>query len=232
MLSLVKVLTLNAAGIPLALGLLGPRIESLAALVRERAPDVAAFQEVWLERDARRLRELAGLPYAARASGPGLVGNGLLVLSRYPVVSARFVAFRARPAWVSPESLSRKGALLVRLKTPWGERTVLDVHLATDYGRARARTTRREQLLEVAALAAAEGAHAVLGDFNEEPELVREALEPIGLKDACAGPARPPCGVTVEGLRADQVWGRRAAASALLPADSDHAAFEARLDLR
>jgi len=179
----VRAATLNTWGLP------GPFSRDLSARMREiadRLPtlgiDVMAFQEVWTA-DARRslaaVGPSAGLPHVWH-NEESLGGSGLLVLSRFPVVDARFERFHLRgdPEQLAQgEYLSGKGFVRLRLASPVGFISVVDTHLHARYSASAShqyRAHRIGQIVQLArGLAEIEDPLLVMGDFNfgeDDPE--------------------------------------------------------------
>jgi endonuclease/exonuclease/phosphatase family metal-dependent hydrolase len=90
----MRILSLNIWGAPWAKHR-PERIAAIAEEVKRLNPDVLCFQEVYLESDKAnligRLRET--WPHFHYFSS-GLIGSGLLTMSRYPIIEAAFYRFR------------------------------------------------------------------------------------------------------------------------------------------
>ena len=89
----VRLVTLNCWGLawPLALDVTA-RLHAIGEALPGLRCDVVAFQEVWTEEAVQILTasgERAGLKYAWNSLGP-TDGGGLLVISRTPLLAARF----------------------------------------------------------------------------------------------------------------------------------------------
>lgn len=159
--------TWNVFGLPWPVGHEVPRrCAAAAAAIAAMDADVIALQEVW--DDDSRLPLLATGHHAAWCRSPqGLMGqNGLLTLSRHPVLSAENLCFHAASGI---EALIGKGALRTRLALPGGcTLTVWNVHMQSGTDNAR---VRRAQIVQLAAWIGAEsdGQRLVLGDFNCGP---------------------------------------------------------------
>src|SRR5688500_12922252 len=90
----MRILTLNIWGVPYAKHRLA-RLKLIADKVLELSPDILCFQEVYLPRCPKILIDQLKVqyPYSHHFSS-GLVGSGLLTLSKYPIVDAAFHRFR------------------------------------------------------------------------------------------------------------------------------------------
>lgn len=249
---ILSALSFNVAGVPLVYAGWARRRDAIARRLRASSYDLVALQEVWLERDAEFLRRGSGLPHHARLTGEGLLGDGLLILSRFPILQTRRLTFRCRPPSLSilhrAEFLAAKGAVLARVQTPWGSLDVYDVHLAADYPSVSNREVRLAQLFELFLMIERHSsgrAFVILGDLNSQagdPEYVL-LRDLVGLRDVCMRGRRDLCGASYpdEGLRLDHVLlpagnlpaSARLAFTGNVPGAglrySDHAAVEAEI---
>lgn len=152
----LRVLTFNAWGVPVVTPARAERVAAMGAAIAELAPDVVAFQEVWLEEDAERLMaELAarGLPHGQRFDRGRLGGSGLVVVSRFPLEDATFAAYsqggRPKTPW-HLDWAAAKGIGKVRIHTPAGPVELADTHLQAGYGTADYQFVQIAQVLEAA----------------------------------------------------------------------------------
>jgi endonuclease/exonuclease/phosphatase family metal-dependent hydrolase len=205
----LRVLTFNVAGIPLAHARWPRRRAEIARLLRQSPYDIVALQEAWLDSDVATLHHESGFPNLARLGSSGIAGNGLAILTRYSVVHTAGVVFPLKPAALAElrrgESISSKGVIMARLRTPAGELDVYNTHFTSDYPGLDHRLFRLAQAFEVydmVRLNSQGRAFIVLGDLNCGPgdpefDLI---LDLLGLEDTCAGgPGRQPCGATHDG---------------------------------
>ncbi|XP_039440252.1 putative neutral sphingomyelinase [Culex pipiens pallens] len=90
----LSILTLNIWGIPYVSKDRAVRVEAIGEVLASGNYDIVSLQEVWSESDYRYLKEraAAALPFAHYFYS-GVVGSGLAVLSKYPIVSAFFHAW-------------------------------------------------------------------------------------------------------------------------------------------
>lgn len=163
----------------------GPaRLAAAPALLRASGADIIALQEVYTARHRRQLAEALAdaYPYVA---APGteelLLGSGLMLLSRHPIIGQSFTALPRRPGVAG--RLSRPGCLRVLVGTPGaGQVAVVNTHLpAFDDGRQRQ--------AEAAHLLGLGRDAILLGDFNCSPVIDQSIYRRIlaaGYRDAFA----------------------------------------------
>ncbi len=150
--TILSILTLNVWGLKI-----GPwsiarnvndRIRRISRDVHDLQPDVVAFQEVWCDTIARFLVTSMRYPYFSyrpqRKKLKGRLGNGLLVLSKFPILEEKGAAFSCftRP----DEFFANKGFLLTQIETPGGIFYLLNTHMGA--GRNPSDTCRRMKQLE------------------------------------------------------------------------------------
>ncbi|XP_037814723.1 putative neutral sphingomyelinase [Lucilia sericata] len=87
----LSILTLNVWGIPFVSADRAERMQHIGKELGSGKYDIVSLQEVWTEKDSATLQELtkAVLPYAHYFYS-GVIGAGLLVLSKYPIVTSLF----------------------------------------------------------------------------------------------------------------------------------------------
>lgn len=192
----LRLLTLNA----LFKGDVEPRLRALGAIVERDRYDVVCLQEVMWRRHARLLARLAPAYPHRLHTGAVLLEGGLVMLSRWPIVHARFVRFPpTRP--VRPELLMRKGAQVAVLDPPGGRFALVNTHLSAnrddDWSPAnRYSAVARTELDRLAG--GLDGLDPALpavltGDLNlprDSPALAG-FRERAGLRDPMAGDTRP-----------------------------------------
>jgi endonuclease/exonuclease/phosphatase family metal-dependent hydrolase len=193
----LKVLTFNVAGIPIIHPGLPERLEAIGPALRDY--DVVALQELWFDKDAETLRRLSGLPYYVRHERDIILGDGLALLSRYPIVETKRLVFSCRPSALrlyQGESVANKGVMFARLETPKGELDVYNTHVVANYGQSSPyRAFRLTQVFELAEFIRAtskDRPFILLGDLNTGPgERAYGVLKDLlGLNDACGGSCR------------------------------------------
>lgn len=202
--AVLRVLTLNAAGIPFVHPGIAVRMPAIAARIKAGDYDVVGLQEVWRDRDAQALAQAAGLAYSARFFHRLAVGTGLAILSRYPILETHEIHFSCTPSIfrvTQGEALAGKGALMARVKTPKGDLDVYDVHFVSDYPDSRYFTLRLTQVFELSEAMERWSAGRpvlLLGDLNAgpaDPEY-RILVDLLGLDDACLDRGTDHCGIT------------------------------------
>ena len=164
-----------------------PRLRALAGLLAAADHDVVCLQEVMWRANARLLT--VSLPHHAYA-GTALLRGGLVLLSRLPIVSARFVRFpMSGPP--RPELLMRKGVQVVTVSAPAGPVTVLNTHLSAYSAANRAVEVRA--LAGVVASVPPAMPLVLAGDLNlaRTSSLLAGLLTATGLHDARAGDTDP-----------------------------------------
>ena len=130
----LTVTTFNVWGLPRWInGASDARYQKIASAVEDLKSDVVLYQEVWTKQSFGELAGLAsrsGCPWwtaSARNRGTFLGQNGLLTLSKYPIVCSEVRHFNEARL---PDSLMHKGALKTTLELPSGKRVnVWNVHL-------------------------------------------------------------------------------------------------------
>lgn len=109
------------------------RLRAMAAEIRKLNADLISFQEVWTDEAASFLYHNLDYKYyyynPGRAAFKGYMGNGLLILSRYPVVEQKTIFFDHHTDWF--EYYAHKGALMVQVETPAGYVNVYNTHLGS-----------------------------------------------------------------------------------------------------
>ena len=185
----IRVLSLNMWGIPFAAAERRLRVEAVARHLATLPVDVVGLQEAWLPTDRERIIRAAarnGLHYSHYFRS-GLVGSGLLVLSRYPIAATAFWRFRLGGY---PEMLNEgdyyagKGIGLTRLLTPIGNVDVYNTHTVAQYIYDDAhdpyrgqRTASAYEITEFIRAQSSEGYPVIFtGDFNMRPEQPATAI--------------------------------------------------------
>jgi len=178
--SQLRVVTYNIWGMPTWISGASPdRYAQIAEELERQNADIILLQEVWSRRSHQAVP--AGGEWSVASAEPFSCffrRNGLVCLSRFPVVQGEFRPFRSA-AW--PDSLVEKGALKITVELGDSRRlNVWNVHLQA----GRSTRARSRQIGELAAWVsqARDGqiADIIAGDFNCTPEsseydqLVRE----------------------------------------------------------
>lgn len=191
--SALLLLTLNIGGIPIVHRDLPQRVEAIGRELKAGGYDIVGLQEAWRDKDAEALSAGSGLAHLARYERDVLLGTGLAILSRFPILQKFQRPFTARPSALriyQGESVANKGVLMARIQTPGGELDVYDAHMISDYPAYRYRTLRLTQIFELAEAmdAWSSGRPVVLltdlnaGPGDSEYEILKDLL---GLDDVC-----------------------------------------------
>jgi endonuclease/exonuclease/phosphatase family metal-dependent hydrolase len=207
----VALLSLNVAGIPLIHAHWAERRAEIGDRLKREGYDIVALQEAWLDGDARELSRRSGLPHYARFERGLAMGDGLAILSRWPITETKRVVFSLGPSKLrslNGEPIANKGALLARVATPHGPLDVYDAHLIASYPGAPYDTFRLAQAFELFEFIAANSSttpFVLMGDLNAAPDdpparLLRDLLS---LSDLCDSTR---CGPTdANGRRIDHI---------------------------
>lgn len=194
----IRVISFNVAGVPVIDRSRPARIAAIGRELGRAGYGIGLFQEAWLDKDAGLLAREGGFPYMARRGG-GLLGNGLLIASRWPVKENAHRAFRVKNV-PGADSFIERGALGARIETPAGPLDVFVTHLTHEPGE-EAVAVRLAQVLELSEFVKDfSGGRPFLlgGDFNffpgsTEAKVLRGLL---GLQDSCLDAQGERCGVT------------------------------------
>lgn len=127
----LKVVTYNIADAYLFTGNRPERMRAIAAKLTELDPDIAGIQESFIAADRKLLLEcLAGSRLKHHVTFPAAtVGNGLLILSAFPIQEAFFHRYKNSNPWYKlwqGDWWAGKGVGLARLQLPDG--AVLDFY--------------------------------------------------------------------------------------------------------
>jgi endonuclease/exonuclease/phosphatase family metal-dependent hydrolase len=166
--------------------------------------DVIALQEVYAPADRQFLIRAMAARYPFSAGSPkalSLVGNGLMVLSRFPILHSEFMLCKGAPPWT--RLVWKQGLLGVDLDLPViGPTRLINVHLAASvpFGQAgsmASEANRDREIVQLLSVASAGDPAAILaGDFNNSPEIHSNHYRRIiaaGYADAFVA-AREPAG--------------------------------------
>ena len=175
----LRLVTFNIADAYLFTANRVPRMRAIAALLTELDPDLVGLQEAFIASDRAllwdSLRE-SRLSHHVRFPG-ATVGNGLWILSAFPIEEAWFHRFAHNGAWYrlwEGDWWAGKGVGLARVRLPGGALLdFFDTHAQAGRGNPENEIVRLGQMRELARFvsrARAPGAPAfVVGDFNTAP---------------------------------------------------------------
>ena len=192
----IRVATYNIAAGYLFTANREARVRAIARKLTELDPDVVGLQEAFIASDRELLlRELAGSRLQHHVRFPGaLVGNGLWILSAFPIQESWFHRFKNSNPWYrigEGDFWAGKGVGLARLRLP--DNRILDfynTHAQAGRGNPSNEQVRDGQMAELVEFLRRSRTPAapalVLGDFNTRPgapdyqRLVRDgSLEPV-----------------------------------------------------
>jgi len=152
------------------------RMNGIADLMIDHEADIVCFQEVFIAKCRQILVDRladAGLAHHVYFRC-GLVGSGLLFVSRYPIIETRFERYKREGnpfALHHGDYWAGKGIASIRVVLPEGHLVVYGTHAHAAY-RNRYSSTRLHQMQQAAAFieaTAPEGVPAfVLGDINTD----------------------------------------------------------------
>jgi endonuclease/exonuclease/phosphatase family metal-dependent hydrolase len=170
----LNVVTFNVWGLPKWLnGAPSKRFPQIARQLEQIGSDVVLLQEVWTHRSFSKLSEgpndsvRAWWTASARHRETFLGQNGLLTLSRYPIIGAEVRHFGTARL---PDSLMHKGALKVTVLAHGQKFNIWNVHLQ-DGTTGKARERQISELIGwVTSAHDGQVADIVGGDFNATPE--------------------------------------------------------------
>jgi endonuclease/exonuclease/phosphatase family metal-dependent hydrolase len=170
----LRLTTFNVWGLPSWMNGASPdRFQKISAALDKTGSDVVLLQEVWTRRSFAELSEQAKgsarqwWTACARHKGTFLGQNGLLTLSRYPIIDAKVMHFSSASM---PDSLMCKGVLRVTILVRGERFNVWNVHLQ-DGGSMRVRSRQITQLIGwIQDSREGQIADIVGGDFNFTPE--------------------------------------------------------------
>ena len=183
----LRVVTWNVWGLRWITPHRAERLQVVAREIAKLKPDIVGFQEAFVEADRQALiasLRVEGLEHA-RYFHSGLVGSGLLMVSRYPILNEGFIRYESNGR---PEALHHgdwwagKGLSLSTLDLPGGVRLYLgNTHLHARYKENRYHDTQLAQTGQLqpwARRVRETGAPSLwLGDWNNSPD--SDVLAPL-----------------------------------------------------
>ena len=157
------------------------RLSRLPKALAELDADIIVLQEMFDVRARQKLLRELSPPFSTTPDAMAdrrilkLVKidatGGLLVLSRLPIRSSRFIPHPSGLGKKPDERVGRKGAMLVQLETPLGPMTLFAIHLyaGTKPVDSRVREAQLEPLLGELEVEANGGPVLLAGDINTSP---------------------------------------------------------------
>ena len=121
-------------------------------------PDVIGFQEVFNAKFAEEIQKRTG--YASKVFPKESEKGGLLILSRFPVLSAECLKMKTK----SPSEDYDRYVLFAELKTDQGPLCFFNTHWSWKLDESRVRQAQAEDYLEFVRRAAGDKAVAATGD--------------------------------------------------------------------
>ncbi len=174
----LSVLTFNTWGLKVGPWHISPgiteRTSRMIDAIRELNADFVALQEVWCDDVAKELQDKLGYPFSSyspnRQGIRGRVGNGLLFLSKYPILQEKLTSFSTYTRWF--EFFSNKGIRIHQIETPSGKINILNTHLGSGYTSddQQRRLTQTHELKAALEMAGRHYPIILAGDFNFDPD--------------------------------------------------------------
>ncbi|KAH8319494.1 hypothetical protein KR067_011372, partial [Drosophila pandora] len=188
----------NSRGIPYVSSNRGPRIEAICKELASGKYDIVSLQEVWTQQDSELLQKatLAVLPYAHYFHS-GVMGAGLLVLSKYPILGTLFHAWSVNGYFhriQHADWFGGKGVGLCRILVEGQMVHLYNAHLHAEYDNANDeyKTHRVIQAFDTAQFIEATRGNSVVqilaGDLNAQPQDIsyKVLLFTSKMLDSCA----------------------------------------------
>lgn len=179
----LKIATYNVWAVKMGPVYISPMIRQRMAGIRSWMAtwdaDVVCLQEVWCDSLVEQLHDPRIFPYLCQSGVRGRLrgrfGDGLVILSRYPIRDHKFEAFRdftsLEEFWVA------KGTLAARIGTPGGDTMVVNTHLGagSSMRHIRSRLGQIDQLASFVHGLPKVRDCFVTGDFNFAPHTAEYA---------------------------------------------------------
>ncbi|XP_023170648.2 putative neutral sphingomyelinase [Drosophila hydei] len=194
----LKILTLNIWGIPLVSSNRAPRIEAISKELSSGQYDIVSLQEVWSQHDSEQLQQgtASVLPYSHYFHS-GVMGAGLLVLSKYPILGTLFHAWSVNGYFhriQHADWFGGKGVGLCRILIKDQIVHLYNAHLHAEYDNDNDeyKTHRVIQAFDTAQFIEATRGTSVLqilaGDLNTQPQDIpyKVLLLTSKMTDSCA----------------------------------------------
>ena len=179
-------------------------MRAIGRLLGGLAPDLVGLQEAFSaghrKQLVRELERVSGLDYYEAYFPSGVMGSGLFILSRHPIVRAVFWRYTKNGSPVAVKHgdwYAGKGVGMVRVRLESGLLDFFDTHAIANYGTHSYTDDRLQQMRELAAFITAQAQSRapalVVGDLNcapGSPEF-RIATETPALTDLLAADPTP-----------------------------------------
>ncbi|XP_017070958.1 putative neutral sphingomyelinase [Drosophila eugracilis] len=194
----LNILTLNIWGIPYVSSDRGPRIDAICKELASGKYDIVSLQEVWAQQDSERLQKgtEAVLPHSHYFHS-GVMGAGLLVLSKYPILGTLFHAWSVNGYFhriQHADWFGGKGVGLCRILVDGQMVHLYNAHLHAEYDNTNDeyKTHRVIQAFDTAQFIEATRGNSALqilaGDLNAQPQDIsyKVLLYTSKMLDSCA----------------------------------------------
>ncbi|KAH8349855.1 hypothetical protein KR084_008133 [Drosophila pseudotakahashii] len=194
----LNILTLNIWGIPYVSSDRGPRIDAICKELASGKYDIVSLQEVWAQQDSELLQKgtEAILPHSHYFHS-GVMGAGLLVLSKYPILGTLFHAWSVNGYFhriQHADWFGGKGVGLCRILVGGQMVHLYNAHLHAEYDNANDeyKTHRVIQAFDTAQFIEATRGNSALqilaGDLNAQPQDIsyKVLLYTSKMLDSCA----------------------------------------------
>ncbi|KRK01043.1 putative neutral sphingomyelinase [Drosophila yakuba] len=194
----LNILTLNIWGIPYVSSDRGPRIDAICKELASGKYDIVSLQEVWAQQDSEQLQKgtEAVLPHSHYFHS-GVMGAGLLVLSKYPILGTLFHAWSVNGYFhriQHADWFGGKGVGLCRILVGGQMVHLYNAHLHAEYDNANDeyKTHRVIQAFDTAQFIEATRGNSALqilaGDLNAQPQDIsyKVLLYTSKMLDSCA----------------------------------------------
>ncbi|XP_032573621.1 putative neutral sphingomyelinase [Drosophila sechellia] len=176
----LNILTLNIWGIPYVSSDRRPRIDAICKELASGKYDIVSLQEVWAQQDSELLQKgtEAVLPHSHYFHS-GVMGAGLLVLSKYPILGTLFHAWSVNGYFhriQHADWFGGKGVGLCRILVDGQMVHLYNAHLHAEYDNANDeyKTHRVIQAFDTAQFIEATRGNSALqilaGDLNAQPQ--------------------------------------------------------------
>lgn len=200
----LRVMTFNVWGTPNASERLA-RMRGIGQEIISKSLDIVGLQETWDTTGRQILIDEAktgGLSYSHYFHS-GIVGSGLLLLSRYPILDAFFYRFRlgGKPEKIwHADYYAGKGVGFTRLQTPFGLLDVYNIHAVAQFtqddDKDEYKGYRTAGIYECVRFVARQSStdipSIILGDFNIQPDqLAYRVIRSLGQFIDCYATLNP-----------------------------------------
>ncbi|CAO3646910.1 unnamed protein product [Cunninghamella blakesleeana] len=173
------ILSLNCWGLYIVSKQRQLRLKAIADTIKQSTYDIVTLQEVWVQKDFEYIKNInsINLPYA-KYYHSGALGSGLVILSKYPIVSTHYYPYTlaGRPLKIfHGDYYVGKGFGSACIDHPIiGIVEVFTTHLHAGYGKSDEykghRITESWELTNMIRSSIAQNRHVILtGDFNSRP---------------------------------------------------------------